>query len=168
MLSVIGLPTSNNEVTAVKNTVNSLCSCSRSMYLFRFKLTFRVTSGGYRELFDTGDNGVTATEHYSGTETIRSVAFNIDLTKPAFTEADAAFQVHPEFTKVRYKRLLISHRQLTSKSDLVCKTFFGAYLDSGSAFESYFPLRSCIFLCYSSRLSAARMPFLSTPIRICC
>ncbi|XP_071102354.1 uncharacterized protein [Haliotis cracherodii] len=65
----------------------------------KFKLTFRVTSGGYRELFDTGNNRVTATEHYTGPETIRSVAFNIDLTKPAFTEADASFQVHPEFTK---------------------------------------------------------------------
>ncbi|XP_046546912.1 uncharacterized protein LOC124256991 [Haliotis rubra] len=65
----------------------------------KLKITFRVTSGGYRKLYDTGKRRVTATENYLGTETVKSVAFNIDLVEPVYSDPDAAFRITPEFTK---------------------------------------------------------------------
>ncbi|XP_067648778.1 uncharacterized protein [Haliotis asinina] len=65
----------------------------------KLNITFRVTSGGYRKLYDTGKRLVTATESFIGHETVKSVAFNIDLVEPIYSDADAAFRITPEFTK---------------------------------------------------------------------
>ncbi|XP_046557078.1 uncharacterized protein LOC124266311 [Haliotis rubra] len=62
----------------------------------RLKLTFHVSSGGYRRL--TGLSA-SATQHYTGTQATSTVSFHLDMTKPVYNDPNDAFQVHPEFTK---------------------------------------------------------------------
>ncbi|XP_048244076.1 angiopoietin-1 receptor-like isoform X1 [Haliotis rufescens] len=65
----------------------------------KLTITFRVSSGGFRKLYDTGSGRVTATENYIGKDTVSSVAFNIDLVEPINNDPDTAFRITPEFTK---------------------------------------------------------------------
>ncbi|XP_046552143.1 LOW QUALITY PROTEIN: uncharacterized protein LOC124261811 [Haliotis rubra] len=62
----------------------------------RLKLTFHVSSGGYRRL--TGSR-TAATQHYTGTQATSTVSFHLDMIKPVNNDPNDAFQVHPEFTK---------------------------------------------------------------------
>ncbi|XP_046546921.1 uncharacterized protein LOC124257000 isoform X2 [Haliotis rubra] len=65
----------------------------------RLTITFKVSSGGYRQLYDTDANKITATEKFQGNQVEKSVAFYFDFDMPTYQRPDQAFHLSPEFTK---------------------------------------------------------------------
>ncbi|XP_067649272.1 uncharacterized protein [Haliotis asinina] len=65
----------------------------------RLTITFKVSSGGYRQLYDVDSNRVTTTETFLGIQAEESVGFYFDFDKPIYQSPDQAFHLSPEFTK---------------------------------------------------------------------
>ncbi|XP_071102352.1 uncharacterized protein [Haliotis cracherodii] len=68
----------------------------------RLTITFKVSSGGYRQLYDSGSHTTAGTEYFQGHLVEKSVAFYFDFDMPAYQSPDQAFHLSPEFTKVEF------------------------------------------------------------------